>query len=200
LETRVSVTPPTREGLGRIRLPLPASRSEDNRVLSGSSSSESYTPRFPPANAERLSDDESRRTRPFASLAAAAATAIVESPASSRRAVEGSQRPSLPERASRRDSYSDEYESLAFLSGGSWPGIDGLGDRELSLSPPSQWELVSNDLGFQAAVCDLWESESDGDVGSTNELVLESPHSREEARIRHFISRSRDMDRLIGRL
>lgn len=218
LEARVSLTQPTREGLGRIRLPLPASRSEDNRVFSGPSSSESYTPRFPPANAERLSEDESRRARPFASFAA---TAILESPASSRRAVEGSQRPSLSERVSRRDSYSDEYESLAFLSGGPWPGIDGLGDRELSLrsilpclsfydalgligvnrdSPPSQWELVSNDLGFQAAVCDLWESESDGDVGSTNELVLESPHNREEARIRHFISRSRDMDRLIGRL
>lgn len=69
-------------------------------------------------------------------------------------------------------------------------GIDGLGDRERSLrsiltdlslldelglidsiySPDAtQWELVANDLGLQAA-CDLWESEgSDGEGGEGGE-------------------------------
>lgn len=68
--------------------------------------------------------------------------------------------------------------------------IDGLGDRERSLrstltnlsllnelglidsiySPDAtQWELVANDLGLQAA-CDLWESEgSDGEEGEGGE-------------------------------
>lgn len=109
--------------------------------------------------------------------------------------------------------------------------IDGLGDRERSLrstftdlslfdelgliddiySPDAtQWELVANDLGFQAA-CDLWESEeSDGEGG---ELVIpdhlwDAAQDRDEAfRMRRFTSLfssrntvNREVDRLAERL
>lgn len=115
--------------------------------------------------------------------------------------------------------------------------IDGLGDRERSLrsiltdmslfdelgliddiySPDAtQWELVADGIGFQAA-CDLWESEdSDGEGGEGTEggelaiqdHLWDTTQDRDETfRMRRFTSlfpsRNRDnreLDRLVERL
>jgi len=209
-----------RGGIRRVRSPLPVFRNENNRLPS--SASDTYTPRFPPAFPERQQEEELRRIRTHFSLPTAASSSSEGSSSSSssnntinstalRRAgaEEGSQRPS--QYLSRYESFIDEAESgrrdeLSYLPGPSsrrWLEIDGLGDRERSLSPdPGHWELVANGLGFQAA-CDLWESDSDADGNPlASEMMWDPPQDREEAfRIRRlFSSRNGGIDRLVGRL
>ncbi|CUS14631.1 unnamed protein product [Tuber aestivum] len=205
-----------RGGTRRVRSPLPVFRSENSRLPS--SASDTYTPRFPPAFPERQQEEELRRIRtPFSIPAAATSSSSSEgssssnSSAASRRpgAGEGLQRP--PQYFSRYESFIDEAENgrrdeFSYLPGPSarrWLEVDGLGDRERSLSPdPAHWELVANGLGFQAA-CDLWESDSDADGNPlAGEVMWDPPQDREEAlRIRRLLtSRAGGIERLMERL
>ncbi|CAZ79274.1 unnamed protein product [Tuber melanosporum] len=201
-----------RGGIRRVRSPLPVFRSENYRLPS--SASDTYTPRFPPTFPERQQEEELRRIRTPFPLPTAASSSSEGSSSSStapRRAgaEEGSQRRS--QYFSRDESSIDETEGgrrdeFSYLTGPSarrWLGIDGLGDRERSLSPdPTHWELVANGLGFQAA-CDLWESDSDADGNPLAvEVMWDLPPDREEAfRIRRLLSsRNGGIDRLIERL
>lgn len=145
------------------------------------------------AERERQEFDERRRFRPpFAATAESAA---------GRRGRDGSGGPRFrfPARIPR---YLADVENDSGRRSGPYVtrslhlprfDIDGLGDRERSLrsiltdlslldelrlidsiySPDAtQWELVANDLGLQAA-CDLWESEgSDGEGGGGNEFGI----------------------------
>lgn len=218
----------SRSGLRRMRSPVPVLRSETSR--GSSASSELYTPRFPPAFAERerQGDEEPRRFRP--PFAAAA-----ESAAARRAADEGGPRFRFPARIPRYladvvDENEAERRTGSYMTRSlHLPrfDIDGLGDRErsprstltnLSLvgvlrltdicSPDAtQWELVANDLGFQAA-CDLWDTEeSDGEGAeiTVSDHLWDTTHDRDEAfRMRRltslFASQNRDMDRLAERL
>ncbi|KAG0633228.1 hypothetical protein HOY80DRAFT_652650 [Tuber brumale] len=207
-----------RGAIRRVRSPLPVFRSENYRLPS--SASDTYTSRFPPTFPERQQEEELRRIRTPFPLPTAASSSSSEGSSSSnsnsnstasRRAgaEEGSQRAS--QYFSRYESFIDEAEGgrrdeISYLTGPStrrWLGIDGLGDRERSLSPdPAHWELVANGLGFQAA-CDLWESDSDADGNPLAvEVMWDLPQDREEAfRIRRLLSsRSGGIDRLIERL
>ncbi|KAL7268262.1 hypothetical protein RUND412_009129 [Rhizina undulata] len=205
--------------------PIIRLRSEGSRVSSPSAlAGETFTSRFPPAYlpSRYMDSSEGRRYRsslpaptPTTTSAASASASTStssngEGSSSSRRSESILDRVRLQRMARYNEATGEEPElpTSAYVRNTTtrnWFDVDGLGDRERSLSPDATlpWEAVAHDLGLQS--CDFYESDSEGEVAALgSDMLWELPYPEDHFRIRRLTSflsaRNRDLDRLAERL